>query len=140
MKKILIILLLLFSFPLLALKFKNGVHLINQDNRVYKVIYTDNSGLSTAICWVSRSSKKIKNGIVPAVMRSVKGFKIISRSTEMVNSKITALVSPETRIYCLCARGCSLEIVGIEKIGFIQNKIILIKDGKVIISSNKKNN
>ncbi len=135
MKKILFLLtfFIISISPLLSLEFENGVHLINEDNISYKIVYT-NTILTTTICFVSKPAYTIKNGLAPARLRTVKGFKILSEEKSGFNSsKITAIIGPQTTVNCLCVRSCSIDIIDTAKINSLNGKTVIIKNEKLTI-------
>lgn len=114
-------------------EYRNGTHLINNDDKSYTIKYTEYT-LSTRICNCTKPTPKIKNGLVAASMRNdIKGFHIISIiDTSMIGgTEITASIAPNAKIYCLSVNIASLEIVGIGSIASPSNKTIIISDGKI---------
>ncbi|MBN2694679.1 hypothetical protein JXR93_08455 [bacterium] len=125
-----ILCIILFSNLLIAQPvFVNGVHFENQDEKTYIIKLT--TSLSTRICHIKKSTETIKNGIAPINIRK-SNIKITNHSEDMLQS-ISIEIPPKTSIPCVCATGCSFEIVTIGKYSVKNNHNIVIKDGKVKI-------
>jgi hypothetical protein len=115
--------------------FRNGAHLINNDDKSYTIKYTEYT-LSTRICNCTKPTPNIKNGLVAASMRNeIKGFHIISSiDTSMIGgTEITASIAPNTKIHCLSVNMASLEIAGIGNIESPSDKTIIITNGKITV-------
>ncbi|AOP34555.1 hypothetical protein A0128_12270 [Leptospira tipperaryensis] len=95
---------ILFSSVLSAQEFRTGVHLINRDKVSHTIVYTESMSPSSKICFVRKSTKAMKNGIVPVSLReNVKGFRILSRENDSkkFQTMTTAVIEAGTTLSCL---------------------------------------
>ncbi len=126
---------ILFSSALTAQEFKTGVHLINRDKVSHTIVYTESMSPSSKICFVKKSTKAMKNGIVPVSLReNVKGFRILSRENDSKKFQTitTAVIEAGTTLSCL---SMELDSLTFGKEGWnqkIKDQTLIIENGSLM--------
>ena len=125
---------LIMSSALFGADFKNGTHIVNDDDKAYVIIF-DDIALSTKICECNVPTKEMKNGIVPVIYKNkIKGLTPIS--THKKDSgviEITARISSKTQIHCLSAFQIMVRVEGIGAARCPRGKSIVIRNGKLFL-------
>lgn len=133
------ILSILFSSALSAQEFRTGVHLINRDRVSHEIVYTESMVPSSKICFVKKSTKTMKNGIVPIPLReNVKGFRILSREndSQKFQTVTKAVINAETVVSCL---SMELDSITFEKKTWnqtVKDRTLIIENGELVFSKN----
>ncbi len=132
--KIGLALLLLFPAALFSqdINFNTGVHLINEDDTTYTVVYREYT-LTTRICQCIKPTPTMKNGLVPASMReAIPGWSILSTKAQGRWSEITATIAPHTTVSCLGVNLGSLTVEGVGNTAGLYDQLVVIKNGKLV--------
>jgi hypothetical protein len=127
--------LLMIPFMISSQNFYNGVHISNRDNQKYTITYIESGTLSTRICSCIKPTASMKNGLVPARMRTnVKGFKVL-RIKELPDfrTEITAVIDPLTSVDCLAVQADFITVEGIGTFKITKSQSIIINYHKVIM-------
>lgn len=132
---------LLFLFPTVSnfsQSFKNGIHLINKDDKAYTIVYSESTFPSAKICFAARPSKKMKNGIDPILYRGeIPGFKILSKKENggSFQMETTARLEPKAYVPCLTLQLISISLLNGDTIRQVKNRTLVIENGKLTAGS-----
>ncbi|TGM57064.1 hypothetical protein [Leptospira adleri] len=127
------------SSSLFSNEFRTGVHLINRDRVSHEIVYIESMVPSSKICFVKKSTKAMKNGIVPIPLReNVKGFRILSRENDpqKFQTVTKAVIDAETLVSCL---SMELDTISFEKKTWnqsVKDRTLIIENGELIFSKN----
>ncbi|MBM9578877.1 hypothetical protein JWG45_17160 [Leptospira sp. 201903070] len=126
---------ILFSSALTAQEFKTGVHLINRDKVSHTIVYTESMSPSSQICFVKKSTKAMKNGIVPVSQReNVKGFRILFKENDSkkFQTMTRAVIEPGTTLSCLSMELDSISFGKERWNQKIKDQTLIIENGSLI--------